>query len=394
MNVGPIHRRQLYPIFQEWFGIPIPDEEIIEPVRKEKLQCLTGEAGKMFSVRLVHEITGAMSQKHLAAARHSKESLETSTRVVFLQQQLGEVLGSVTPVTTYRVQTERHGIGRSEYVVLEVEDNISVRLQLFRPFVSGHAKLPVVIGFAQEGNHGLRREHRRLIQHLQEQGVVVCLTELRGLGDGRHGELYRGRISPSSGIATMSLMMGDSLLASRIRDLRTVMAYLRGREDMDCQRVALWGDSLAATNSFRDNLIVPLDSSPYPLRGEPLGGATALLTALYEPQVQAVYIHGGLSSYAALLDNFCVYQPMDCIVRGLLRIADLSDVAEALAPRPLRMEGLVDGWNRPVSRPAIEDTYHAVRSAYARAERAEYLSIQVERGSAETIAQWFLTYLR
>jgi hypothetical protein len=293
---------------------------------------------------------------------------------------------------SYRVRSKRQGFGRSEYVVLEVEESNLLRLQLLWPSGLGNIKPPVVIGFAQEGNLRLKRERGPLIQSLLGQRVVVCITELRGIGDGRHGELYRGRISPSAGVAATSLMLGESLLGSRVCDLRTVIAYLSNREDVDQRRVGLWGDSLAEPNVVGNELAVPLDATPYPERGEPLGGVAALLTALCEPHIQAVYIHGGLMSYAALLDEPFVYQPADSIIRGILKIADLPDIAAALVPRPLWMEGLVDGCNRQVSRKRVEETYCLARASYAQAEKPDRFSIEVENASVDTISGWFLSY--
>jgi hypothetical protein len=391
-NVGPLHRRQLYPILQEWFGIPIPEQEVTEPVRKERLECLTRETRKVFSTCLVHEVTQEICQTHLTKVRRMREAQESYTQAVRLQHALNEVLGLMTPSTSYQVQSTRQGFGQSEYVEIEVEENLFIRLQLLWPSRLGQIKPPVVIGFAQEGNLRLKRARRPLVQNLLSQGVVVCLTELRGIGDGRHGEIFRGRLSPSAEVAATSLMLGESVLGSRVRDLRTVMAYLTNREDVDPKRIGLWGDSLAASNGAEDDLAVPLDATPYPERGEPLGGVAALLTALYEPQIQAVYVHGGLLSYATLLKGAFVYQPADATIRGLLRIADLPDIAAALAPRTLRLELLVDGCNRPVSRTQIEETYHLARAAYARTEKPDRLSIDVEKASVDEIVGWFLSY--
>ncbi len=392
-NVGPIHRRQLYAILQEWFDIPIPEQEVTEPVQKEILECVTRGTGTTFSMRLMHEVTQEISQKHLASVRRMREAQEPSTQAVQLQQELSRVVGPMTPSPSYRVQSTHQGFGQSEFIVLEVKENLFVRLQLLWPSGFGKSTPPVVIGLTQEGNLRMKRERRSLIQSLLGQGIVVCLTELRGIGDGRHGEMYRGRLSPSAGVAATSLMFGESLLCSRVRDLRTVIAYLRNREDVDPKRIGLWGDSLATPNMRGNELAVPLDLAPYPERGEPLGGVAALLATLYEPHIQAVYIHGGLVSYAALLNEPFVYQPADSIIRGLLTVADLPDIAAALAPRPLRMEELVDGCNRLVSQKQIQETYHQAQAAYTQAKKPNQLSIEVEKTSADTISKWFLLYL-
>ena len=390
-NIGPIHRRQLYSIFQEWFGIPVPTREVAEPLKKEKLECLTTETRKIFSMRLVHKVAQEICQQHLATARRMRTAQEPSAQAGQLKQELIKALGPMLPFSSYRVRREHQGLGRSEYLGLEVEGNLYVRLQLLWPSGLGKTKPPMVIGFAQEGNLQLRRERSPLIQSLLSRKIAVCLAELRGVGDGRHGELYRSRFSPSAGVATTNLMLGESLLSSRVRDLRTVIAYLSSRKDVDRKRVALWGDSLAATNDVSGELAVPLDATPYPEQGEPLGGVAALIAALYEPLIQAVYVHGGLMSYAALLDEPFVYQPADSIIRGLLKIADLPDIAATLAPRPLRMEGLVDGCNRPISQKQAEETYHLARAAYAQTENPDRISIEVEKASEEKVSQWFLS---
>ena len=388
-NVGPIHRGQLYPIFQEWFGIPIPDQEVNKLLPKEKIACLTMDTRRLFSLYSFHEVTQKICQKQLNSARGVRASQDPHLRAVQLQHELVEVLGPMTPFTPYRVRSIRKGFGRSEYVVLEVEKNLLIRLQLLWPSGLHTTKPPVVIGIAQEGNFPLRRERRSLIRSILGQGIVVCLTELRGIGDGRHGEMSRGRISPSAGVAATSLMLGESLGSSRVRDLRTVIDYLRNREDVNRRQIGLWGDSLAANNVAENELAVPLDATSVPERGEPLGGVATLLAALFEPQVQGVYVHGGLMSFDSLLNEPFLYHPADSIIRGLLRIADLPDIAAELAPRPLRMESLVDGCNRKASRHQIEKTYHLVGLSYARAEKPDEFSVDVEESSADTISMWF-----
>ena len=393
-NVGPLHRSQLYPILQDWFHIPVPEREASELISTKQLACVTVEARTMFPMWSVHEIAQRISQEQLTTIRRGRERKEASERAGQLRLALNEVFEHTTPSPSYRVRSQRQGLDRSESVVLEVEENLGIRLRLLWPSgVVGHAKPPVVIGVAQEGRLRLRRERRSLIQSLLDQKIVVCLTELRGIGDGRHGELYRGRLSPSASVAATSLMLGESLLVSRVRDLRTLIAYLSSREDLDDNRVGLWGDSLAALNGVGDDLAVPLNAAPYPARGEPLGGIAVLLAALYEPHIQAVYLHGGLVSYASILNEPFVYQPADSLIRGILTIADLPDFCAALAPRPLRIEGLVDGCNRRVSRAQIEETYAMAYRAYAQAEGADRLSIKIENASADNISRWVALHL-
>ena len=392
-NIGSIHRHQLYPILQEWFDIPVPEREVNELIPKKQLECWTLDARRMFARCSVHEVAHNISKTQLGTVRRVREIQAPSDCAVQFRRELVNVLGPLTPFPSYRVRSTRQGPGRSESVVLEIEENLSIRLQLLWPSGVHKVRSRVVIGVAQEGNGYLRRRRRSLIRSLLDQKIMVCLTEVRGIGDGRHGELYRGRLSPSANVAATSLMLGEGLLSSRVRDLRTVIAYLGNRGDIDRNHIALWGDSLAVPNEAGDELAVPMNATPYPERGEPFGGVATLFSALYEPHIQAVYIHGGLLSYESLLEKPFVYQPADSLIRGILTIADLPDICGALAPRSLRIEGLVDGCNRRVSQTQIDETYNLARSAYARAERPDRLLIDIEKASADNISMWFASHL-
>ena len=117
--------------------------------------------------------------------------------------------------------------------------------------------------------------------------------------------------------------------------------------------MALWGESFAPTNPAGRDLAVPLDADPFPHQAEPLGGLLALLGALFEDDVSAVSVRGGLTGYESLLQSPFFYVPHDALVPGALTAGDLCDLAAALAPRPLRVEGLVDGLNRKASGVAL-----------------------------------------
>jgi hypothetical protein len=102
-------------------------------------------------------------------------------------------------------------------------------------------------------------------------------------------------------ISEAEWMLGQTLVGSRLRDVRSVLRYLRTRADLDAGRVALWGDSFAPANTSGQALVVPLDADPFPHQAEPLGGLLALFTALFEDGVRAVYVRGDLIGFESLL---------------------------------------------------------------------------------------------
>jgi hypothetical protein len=158
-------------------------------------------------------------------------------------------------------------------------------------------------------------------------------------------------------------MLGQALLGSRLRDLRSVLGYLRGHTEGS--RFALWGDSFALTNprGFSDP---PIGEDDPPAHSEPLGGLLALFGALFEDDVSAVSVRGMLAGYARLLDDRFCYAPHDAVVPGALTAGDLCDVAAALAPRSLRVEGLVDGRNCAIPSQGVHARFEPARRAYAR----------------------------
>jgi hypothetical protein len=126
-----------------------------------------------------------------------------------------------------------------------------------------------------------------------------------------------------------------------------------------------------------------LDADNFPELAEPLGGLLASFGALLEEDVRAIYVGGGLTGYQSLLQSPFCYVPHDIIVPGALTTGDLCDVAAGLAPRPLRLAGLVDGLNRSVSTAMLEKIYLPTQAAYLRAGAKGRLEIGVQRTQEE-----------
>jgi hypothetical protein len=185
-------------------------------------------------------------------------------------------------------------------------------------------------------------------------------------------------------------MLGQTLVGSRLRDVRSVLRYLRTRADLDAGRVALWGDSFAPANPADRDLAVPLDADPFPPMAEPLGGLLALFTALFEDDVRAVSVRGGLTGYASLLQSQFCYVPHDALIPGALTAGDLCDVAAALAPRPLRMEGLVDGLNRAVGPAEFAGLMEPARSAYRALDAGDRLQLDAGDAASPRAVRWLL----
>jgi dienelactone hydrolase len=410
-NVGPFHRKQIYPLLQKWLDMPIPQEyqHRLEP---KELNCMTPQAEAKFAVRPVNEVAAEVASRQLAQARKALVELPAAERRRKVQQEWARLLGDIEPPAAPCVKrataTQPATDIRPEKVLLSVGPRIDVPVLMLSPLsaaqpatqpvgpstrasslVTHHSSLgtqssalstsgsglrtqdsglvrrPVVICIAQQGKGEFLVRRAGEIAQLLAQGVVVCLPDLRGMGETSPGpdRTYTAAVTE---ISAENLKLGQPLLGSRLRDLRAVIRYLATRDDVDATRLALWGDSFAPANpaEFVDP---PLRTNYPPQNGEPAGAILAILGALFEDNVKAVVARGCLTSYAAILDAPAFYVPHDAVVPGALEAADVPDLAAALAPLSLRLESFVDGRNRPAGREALDEALASVRKAYAAA---------------------------
>jgi hypothetical protein len=276
-----------------------------------------------------------------------------------------------------------------ERIHLGTEPGIVVPALLLLPAGTG-GRLPLVIGLAQEGKQEFLRQRADAIANLLAGGVAVCLPDLRGTGETRPGEA-RDRRSAATGLSASEWLLGQSLLGGRLRDLRSLMSYLKQRPELDGQRIALWGDSFAPPTPAERDIQVSYLAANRPGLAEPLGGLLAMLGALYEDDVKAIQVRGGLSDYRSALQTPFSYLPHDAVVPGVLAGGDLCDLAAALAPRPLSLAGLVDGLNRLVPEQELARRYGPAREAYAASKASDKLRLA---NPPSDKGQWLVEQLR
>lgn len=394
-HIGPVHRKPMYPALKRWFNMPEPEKEVQDRRPAEDLLCLTPEVTSALKPRPVFQLAAELGAERGTAARKRTPG-QADARRQQLRRDWARLLGEVEPRgETKVVEQARHPLGKVtvERLALQVEPRIVVPLLLLLPPRQENVRLPVVVGFAQHGKKEFLNQRSEVIADLLAGGTAVCLPDLRGCGETRPADDSRDRASTSTSLSASEQMLGQTLLGSRLRDLRSVLHYLRNRPELDAGRVALWGDSFARVNPPDRNLQVPWDAEPLPDQSEPLGGLLAILAALFEEPVKAVYAQGGLAGYQSVLQSPFLYLPHDALVPGALTAGDLGDVAAALAPRPLKLEGLVDGLNRRASADQVTQAFELTRSAYRSAGALERLHIRAESEPKE-LAAWLLKQLQ
>jgi hypothetical protein len=91
----------------------------------------------------------------------------------------------------------------------------------------------------------------------------------------------------------------------------------------------------------------------------------ALAAAAFDPRITRVATVGMLASLVTEVPY--EGQRLGIIVPGMLRdLGDISHLAALVAPRPLFIEGGVNGGGSPLAGAVLNETYHPTRQSYSR----------------------------
>jgi cephalosporin-C deacetylase-like acetyl esterase len=408
-NIGPAQRRSLYPTLERWFGIPVPygdsashSYENLAPRPEvdrrpaDELSVLTPAVAAEIHNRSVHDLAREQGMTHVEAARRELAKLSNDERVKWLQSKWAAKLGDIEPNRHPQATikwTKLAPGARAVAMALAVEPGVTVPMLLLEPSSAHGQRAPAVVAVAEGGKDLFLAQRSSEIESLLKVGIAVCLPDLRATGE-TSADFRRDPDSTESIHANTVLTLGDTLVGLRLKDLRTVVAYLGSLEEIDAQRIGLWGDSLAPANpaDLILNEVPQWQIGPQiEQQAEPLGGLVALLAALYEPSIHAVSVNGGLVSFASALDDTFTYIPQDVIIPGILDAGDLADVEAALAPRALRLAGLVDGLDRLVPETVLKQQLGPAEDAYQNEPLATLTITSEESGMG--YADWFLKHL-
>jgi len=392
-NIGKLHRKGIHPVFHRWFGMHVTqDDEYSQRLESEELLSMTDEARRDCKPRKLFEILTDLGQEQIAAARKRRADQSPDGRREQLRSDWKQLLGDIQPREDAQLLPGKQVLSRKyetladksiliERIALQTEPGIVVPMILMVANQDKHKRSRIVVAVSQAGKEKFLRERSQSIAELLAHGAVVCLPDLRGVSTSR-GSRGEGEDSTSF----YALFFETPMLGYRLRDLRAVLEYLRTRDDLGPREFALWGDSFTPPNAKETNFQVPRRVRGRPQFSEPLGGLLAILGALYEEDVKAVYIHGGLSSYLDVLNGPYVYIPHDVVIPGALAQGDLAILAAALAPRPLRLEGVVDSLNRTLPLDEVRFVYEPAIREYEKTN-PKSLSFSTNRSNP---ARWLL----
>ena len=355
-HIGAPHRVKIHEAFAKWFGIAVtPEAEYSERVPADRLRCWTPEAKQNLQPKMLSTMTTELADGHIASLRLRKQAGSAERRRQDMQTQWEKLLGDVTPE---RLQDAHQHVTdpmvpRVEYWMLATESGIRIPAVVLRPEKTDRHK-PIILAICSQGKNRLLKERAGEIAALLKGGATVCLIDPRGLGESKLGDSHTRRSSATSHSST-GLMLGRPLLSEQLRDVRLALHWIRQRSDVGFRPLVVWGESLVPPNPETAPFLTPRDDDQaLPAVSEPQAPLLALLAGLFEDDLDAIYTVGGLVSWRSLLASHLVLTAHDVIVPGALTAGDLSDIVVVQQPATrIRMEALVDGWNRAATDDAL-----------------------------------------
>ncbi|MBO0858206.1 MAG: acetylxylan esterase [Chloracidobacterium sp.] len=223
---------------------------------------------------------------------------------------------------------------------LEIPSVPSVRLPawLFRPKTGMRIKSVLLLIEPAGRNNGW--SEGGLYQQLAEDGHIVCVPDLRGVGDltpemGRGAAHHAASHAREQEWAWASLILGKPLVGQRVTDLLAVQEALRNHDGVKDHPLVV---------AARGEMTVP-----------------AQLAAALDHNFTALYLSGGLLSFRNIVETEYYTHPLANFVPGILRHTDLTELP---GPRRTVLAGMVyaEGQTVPVD---------VVKTAYSKSATVE-----------------------
>jgi dienelactone hydrolase len=215
---------------------------------------------------------------------------------------------------------------KREKVVFESVPGLSVLAYLLTPAsakppypvmicVPGHGRgVDDIVGVDEKGRDRTNKsgyQHDFAIQ-AAERGIAAVAIEPMAFGCrrdpiSRKKGLGNSACQPTAGAA---LLLGETMIAWRVRDVMRTIDWVRTRKELDSARLGCMGISG--------------------------GGTCTLFASALDERIRVAFVSGYLNTF--LESVFSLSHCIDNYVPGILEWAEMYDVAGLIAPRPLFVE--------------------------------------------------------
>jgi dienelactone hydrolase len=386
-NIGPVQREKIHAAFEKWFGIKTTESR--DRHSAEQLNCWTDEAKKVLKPKTVIELIGEIADAQFAAAMRQYDRMTGDEFADHLRQTWKSLLG-VRPRLMNRGLVETSDSAKLPGCEISTvgfsgpdQGNHLLLVPSGRP---NDRRYAVALLLCRQTPWLVEKERPALIAELLQKDIAVCIPDFRMPG-AKALSSNLGRTGSSTGLSSSEEMLGETFLTIELQTVQSALQWLRASKNIDGQRIALLGDNLGPVNGPDHPVSVPHDAAKAPEVGDPFGGALAALSALYDPNIKAIAVRGGIFNLRSTLRSPFLYLPHDALIPDVVRAGDLDTVYGSLAPRPLRFEGMIDSLNRRLDAKALTDSLQPIQTIYNKNGRLPIEAYPELRSDAD-LASW------
>ena len=256
-----------------------------------------------------------------------------------------------------------------EKLAIFSEDDIYLPALLFKS--GAGAQSPAIV---LADSRGRTSSDIELARSLATRGYTVLAVDLRGCGEtaitrrsdrDRQGGFEAQVLGVMAGAAYDGLKLGRSIFAMRVFDLGRAVEYLRTRDDIDPDRIAVAGRNSA--------------------------GMHALYAAALDSRIAGVLADSSLVTWSALVRTKLYTWNFEDFLPRALTSHDIPQVAGILAPRPVWLFNGLDGEKKLVDKRAFRDAYRWSSDTFdnAGAGKKFYTGVYNDPGElAGIVASW------
>lgn len=313
------------------------------------------------------EVSALYTAMPRALAFRARTRAEVAPWKASLRAKLAEILNvphdARPPVAEVAERVEGEGYSRELVLLRMANQTLPVYVLRpdgpgpFRPVLAMHghgAGVGPVLGAAEsEEAHAQMESHNTAFGlSLVQRGFLVFAPEALGFGSRREADdAALGPLASSCRQASLDLLLlGHTMAGLRVRDALRSLAYIQSHPD--ARREGIGGVGFSG------------------------GGTTLLYTAALDDRISALVLSGCLASYRQSI--MAIPHCEDNYLPGILRHAEVADIAALLAPRPLFAESGLDDTEFPAS--STVATITQVRKAYTLLGANDRLELEVFAG--------------
>jgi dienelactone hydrolase len=320
-HIGAVHRKMVYPYLAKWFDLPVPTE-YSKRLPSDQLACWADPADvKRLQSRTLSELLEIRAGEQYERIATRLHAVRSDEKLPLLRKEWAASLGDIDPLPAGVAFTGKSEVvegAKLERIALETEPGITVPLLLLTPAASDR-RAPVAVIFAQPGRAVILKERAEVIRSLLKAGVAVCLPDLRGTGESRAGT-GADRTSSRTSLSQTEQILGRTVLGNQLRDLRSVLGWLRGRPGLDPARQFVLGESFSEPYREAAPDPVPLELQQ-PRHAEPGAAVLAWLATLFEPSVETALGWRGPGAQLTALGTTTLF-PHDAVVPGCFVLSE------------------------------------------------------------------------